>query len=276
VISSPWRDNQDKDYSEACSKCEVKVRVTKAWVQRLKPLLKYDKRAAGACGRALTKDVPGLGLLEGDRLEPSDALADVGRFEDLCPEDGDSVEVTFWRRSEETICMHRVPLWDEQLCITPSRVLCMDLLHTLYLGVMLGFCRHMVWRLLTAGVWGSFESNEGEAFKVAVMCFRHELFQWYEARARAHRDECLTRVADFVPSMLGSKGKKALKTKAAETYGILLFLADMVRKYASAFGTDQRRLAEACDRLLRCVEICRSNGVNLPARHLQDLSAIPQ
>ena len=43
----------------------------------------YDTKSNGSHGRALRVDVPQLGLLKGDRLEPSFSLADVSKLETL-------------------------------------------------------------------------------------------------------------------------------------------------------------------------------------------------
>jgi hypothetical protein len=216
LVDSPWHDNLEQDYADSCTRCEIKVIVTHVSVRQIRLLLRYDKRRAGALGRALTRPFPELNLLLGDRIEPSPSMPDVAGFDFLCPEPGDTSEVLFWRRSEETICLHRFPLWDDVLGISPTRTLCFDLLHTMYLGVMQGFVKLILWRLLMTGVWGAFESNDEESFKVAVMCLRHELFRWYEVRARSHRHENLTRLADLVPNMLGSRHDHALKTKVRQ------------------------------------------------------------
>ena len=52
-------------------------------------------RKGGAGGRALRHDVAELGLLQGDRLEPSEELLDVHRFDAMTP----PFTVRFWRTS---------------------------------------------------------------------------------------------------------------------------------------------------------------------------------
>jgi hypothetical protein len=270
LVDSPWHVNDDADYDASCSRCEVKVVVTHVMVRQIRHNLRFDKRRGGALGRALTVAFPALNLLVGDRLEPTPKLPDVAMFDSLCPEPGDTSEVVFWRRSEESLCLHRFPLWDDVLGISATKTLCFDLLHTLYLGVMQGFCKLLLWKLLSAGVWGAFEGNQEEMFKVAVLCLRNELFRWYVARAKSHPNENLTRLSDFVPNMLGSKNDNILKTKAAETYGILVFMGDMTAKYAVAFGVDGPRYAEGARVLLRFVSICKGSGTNMPPAALQD------
>ena len=267
----PWHSNTYTDYDQACSRCEVWIEVDRAMVLRIRPHLRYDKRPDGALGRALAQGIPDLRLRENDRLEPSQSLPDVAAFDDLCSEQPHRrVRVCFWRRSQETLCLHRFPLWDEDLGITPGRVLCLDLLHTLYLGVMLNFCRLLLWKLLLSGRWGMTAGTGHEALIVAVMCLRHELFSWYTSRRRSHPQENLTELSDLVPNMFGSMADPQLKTKAAETYGVLVFLADNMDKYVESFGADARRYKEAAGLLLRYVEICKSHAANFPEAVLQD------
>jgi hypothetical protein len=57
--------------------------------------LRYDKRSGGPKGRCLIRDLPELGLLQDDRLEPTPELWDVGALEDM----GTPCVVTFWRPS---------------------------------------------------------------------------------------------------------------------------------------------------------------------------------
>eukprot|EP00974_Lingulodinium_polyedra_P007855 747903-Lingulodinium_polyedra.AAC.1 len=64
----------------------------------LKPIMQYDKRRTGSHGLALTQDFPACNLLAGDRLEPSDALQDIGDFFNLAEF---PVLLTFWRPSAE-------------------------------------------------------------------------------------------------------------------------------------------------------------------------------
>ena len=56
---------------------------------------------------------------------------------------------------------------------------------------------------------------------------RHELFTWY----RSCKNVSITRVNDLKVKMLGEPSKPVLKTKAAETYGLLLFCQYALDKY---------------------------------------------
>ena len=143
--------------------------------------LRYDKRKAGAHGRCLSEDLPSLGLLVGDRLEPCDFLRDVGTFESLtrfpCP-------VLFWRTSKETLTRHRCPLLDLELHTSPKMVMTVDVMHTLYLGVMLAFAEKVVWHMLLAGAWAMSTSADEQVAMSAQMSrsdFRNWMRQYHAA-----------------------------------------------------------------------------------------------
>ena len=81
ALGVPWRPNTDDDWEVACARCERWVSVTAAQHRELVLLLGYDKRDAGSHGLALKQSYLALGLEAGDRLEPHQALLDVGLFE---------------------------------------------------------------------------------------------------------------------------------------------------------------------------------------------------
>ena len=65
------RENREGDYRAACLRCERWVTISAAQHSTLVGLLVCDRRADGNHGRTLLRDVPKLGLLARDRLEPS-------------------------------------------------------------------------------------------------------------------------------------------------------------------------------------------------------------
>ena len=133
VLDLPFHVNTDAEYAAAAARCEIWVQLTDMTRGRLVEALAYDKRQDGSLGRALTTIVPGVSELRvGDRLEPNEQLRDVGKLEDTAT----PAWAVFWRRSMDTICLHRSPLWDEAIGITPTWSIALDLLHTLYLGLV--------------------------------------------------------------------------------------------------------------------------------------------
>ena len=75
---SRWHINTDDDVDRACAACEVHIQVSAGILHRIRPYLRFDKRKKGSHGLALTHSFPDLGLMAGDRVEPSDTLRDVG------------------------------------------------------------------------------------------------------------------------------------------------------------------------------------------------------
>jgi len=243
---SPWPTNDDEDYERACERCEMwKTLETAEMHARVKAALRYDKRPQGSRGRCLASEIPELDLEIGDRLEPFIGLIDVGAgFDELAefPK-----EVLFWRPRNESLCARRCPLFSRSLGVTPTSSLALDTLHTLNLGVMQLYCRHVLWRLLNASTWGPFEATAHERLVTACLSLRAELWSWHEERARAFPAENLTRLT---PSMLGTPSDPKLKVKGAECWTFLLFLLAMVEKYKHKLGGDWAALHEAG----RCLE----------------------
>ena len=93
----------------------------------------FGDRRIGARGLALVADIPEYGLLTGDRLEPSDSIQDVGRFDDLS---NFPLAAVFWRSDCETRAKHRNPIMAPELGITTDSLL-VDLIQALFLGGVL-------------------------------------------------------------------------------------------------------------------------------------------
>lgn len=73
-----FRENGEDDYDQSCSRCEILVMLDGAAHKSIltEGVLHYDRRSSGSHGRALLNAVPSLGLLPGDRLEPTRFLRD--------------------------------------------------------------------------------------------------------------------------------------------------------------------------------------------------------
>ena len=266
----PWRNNIAGDYNEACEKCEIWVDVDRENHKRILRVLKYDKSQAGARGRALTEDLPELGLREKDRLEPSGELLDVGRFEDLAFEGpADVRRVLFWRRNMESNARHRNPLFSERVGIQPETSLTVDTLHAVYLGCMKDFCKHLCWFLIMSRIWRVHQRQE-EQVDHGVNVLKYQLRAWYRTRHRERPRETLTRINDITPKMLGeSPNTQKLKTKGAETWGLLLFLADFFESHLGQLEDGARELASAARALVRMCEVFDGCGWVMSAPSMQ-------
>ena len=215
--------------------------------------LHFDKRQDGAQGLALTSGIVELGLLTGDRLEPSRLLPDVSLLAEIDLSHGRTITVIFWRRSNESLAKHRNPIFDSDLGITPKRSMTVDTLHCLYLGVFKTWCCVVIWNFVTRNCYarvGTADENLGSS----IMVFHRLLMQWYEARAQSRPGENLTRLADLVPKMLGSTNERKIKVKAAECWGMLLFLISELHRLRGHAGPQWAELLEAGECLVQMVD----------------------
>ena len=126
------------------------VLVNAADHQALCELLREDRREKGGNGLALMADYGAKELERGDRLEPSAVLPDVF---DFFNQKEFPFRAVFWRRSRETLCRHRCPLFDPALGLIPRDCLAKDALHVLYLGVMNSLCKVILWMILASRVF---------------------------------------------------------------------------------------------------------------------------
>lgn len=222
-----WRDNSESDYFQSCSDCEVCVVLDRPAHHDILTHLKFDKRKTGSKGRALMVDVVALGLRAGDRLEVGGDVSDIGSFDNISTY---PIRCVFWRPGNESMTRHRNPIFDDCLGINPHKSLALDTLHAVNLGVMLVYCRIVVWYLLGSVMFAG-PGNADESLHVAVMAFALELNVFYKARAVSHPTEVLTRVSDFSVKLIGTKESPKLKTKGAETFGILVFVLSVLDRH---------------------------------------------
>ena len=267
LIDSPWRANEDDDYFASCAACELVVSVTREQQAELLRLLHYDRRQAGSRGRALTAAMPALGLLAGDRLEPSEELFDVGRLEEVreWPK-----RLTFWRSSRESMTRHRNPLFDKDLGITPWRSLTMDTLHTVYLGVMQAWCKTAIWFLIDQKVFSDAGTVE-ERLVLACLLIKHELKAFYREHHTANPGIQLTRIPDFSKRVLGESGDRKLRTKAAQTHGFCLYLVQKLgmESVQNSAGPDAKSLLQAGEALVGLVQTWSRNSLQMNAATVQ-------
>ena len=86
------------------------------------------------------------------------------------------------------------------------RTIAVDLLHTFYLGPLLFFCRDVIWLFLDQNVHARTEGTSHERLLTSLAVLKSQLWAWYAAYDRSHRDKPLTRLADLTPKMVGIGG----------------------------------------------------------------------
>ena len=150
----------------------------------LKYALAFDKRQGkeSSKGLALTRDVVALGLLKGDRVEPTAETPDVAT---VLAYDRFPAVIHLWRPASETLARHRNPLFLPELGTSPEAVMTIDSLHTVYLGVMKDLARDMAWLAMENGCFGGRFSTMQETLEVAALAIKHRLQLFYRARRQS-------------------------------------------------------------------------------------------
>lgn len=266
-VSFPYRENADDEHAAAAARCEIKVMITQELHKAILPLLRYDKRRLGGHGRTLLRDVPVAGLQANDRLEPSAALADVGRYENLADF---PVELTFWRCSWESLVQHRNPMWCDRLALSPARSLAVDSLHTYNLGVVQAFCKVAVWKVLGGSQWSGAPSSAEDKAAVAVLCLRSDLHQFYGRHKKERPEEQLTQLNDLTAKMMGTRASPLTRMSGAESFGFAVYLTDTLRRFGGLIGPDAPVLVEAGENLVRIQRLSRGCAGKVPLAVQQD------
>ena len=264
-ISSHSPLKTPEDYDDACASCEFQVRIATRREQSLVlGQLRYDKRGHGCRGRGLSSAIPELGLLAGDRLEPSALLRDVSKFEAMEP----PFSALFWRPSNETICKHRCPLFN--IPGVSLNTLAPDALHTLYLGVYKSVCIAIFWSIILSDALEVGLTAEVR-FEHTVMRIRHELWTWYKVKRRERPGEKFYELSDFTPNMLGTATHRCLSTKAAETGTLLEFARDLAHRLVHRLGETGPHLVRAANALVEMRDIMRFSSRCLTSAACQKL-----
>ncbi len=147
--------------------------------------------------------------------------------------------------------------------MTPSRNLTIDSLHAINLGVMNKWARTTMWFLMLCGIYGDLGNQEAN-IAVAIMVLRNSLVAWYKTFHRTHPNETLTEITDLTRKMTGTRADKKLKTKGAETWGIVLFLLDELEKFGARLGPEASRLHRAGQALVDMMVIWRTTIGEFP------------
>ena len=177
--------------------------------------------------------------------------------------------VVFWRPANETLTRHRNPVFDQhELGVTPSKSVVVELLHAVFLGVLLVWCRVAIWALIQSGAYGQALMTR-ESLLASILVLRNKLMQFYPRYEKGHQ-ETLTPVVDLTPSMLGAANNPVLKTKGAETWGIALFLLEELRLFHAMLPDS--RLLHAGQSIERVIRIWKGSSWVMPASLQKDLA----
>ena len=126
---------------------------------------------------------------------------------------------------------HRNPHFSKTLGVTLPHTETVDILHTLHSGIFAEYCKHTVWQVLGAEIWGDGTMTHEEKLHVCVLALRTQLGTWYAVRSQSHPHETLTQVHDLTLKVLGTGQHPKHKLSATETWGLALFCADACVKF---------------------------------------------
>ena len=118
--------------------------------------------------------------------------------------------------------------------------------------------RVAVWEIIDSRRFGTAGTQE-EQLALSILALRASLMNWYKARHRLNPDEKLTRVPDFNARLVGKKSDPLLRSKGAESYGLLLWCIDILKQYNRRISQWQH-LLQAGEHLARIVAIWKENS----------------
>ena len=127
------------------------------------------------------------------------------------------------------------------------------------------YCAVAIWAILDSGVYGRVTSVDGVQLAISVM--RNALMNFYRDHRRGST-EVLTEVTDLTPAMLLSRDSHRIKTKGAETYGILKFVVASLQHWNSHVP-EHERLLLAGEALLSIVQTWRQPKWRIPDSEIQ-------
>ena len=261
--SPPYAASSPADHDDACAICEIWVVIPDQRTHALLIGMLRNESKVGRRGRVLQNDFPSLGLLGGDRLEPSRYLRDIREF-DRVPV---GTRLLFWLAQNETLAKHRCPM-----CTPESHITI----------VTLSLSGHSP-RVQPRSAQGL---REGSVLGVsACRCVGHTRSYANQSHRRRHpftAQRCLPLVRrqegqrsgdtiyqlqDLTPPMLGSNTRPSVASKAAETRTLLECARDLVRRHAARLGSQGTALVALGDELVQMRTILRQGQRTLPREH---------
>jgi hypothetical protein len=209
----------------------------------------------------LQVDVPEAGLLQGDRLEPSDLLPNVADFDKLAT----PCTVMFWRPSAETHSRHRNLLFSATTGVTPE-LLVQDWLHTFSLGVAQSLLKQFFSGLLNADAW-KVGDTQASLISMSIARLQAELFGWYGSESRSGRIH--TRAQNLQPSMFGTLMNPNFTMRGAETNGVLRFSVELVARYGHLLS-GPASWKRPIDAAVRILDLIKQHPWRFPPPAIQD------
>ena len=172
--------------------------------------LHFDLRDK-ASGLVLTNEVKKFGLMPKYRLWPGPQLRDIDRFVHCeLP-----ITVTFWRihrdaegRLDDRVG-HRNPIFGPSTGLSPNNI-CVDALHTVYLGVYKTYCQSVCWSAIESNIF-KIEGAIEKVFELSARRLTMDMTSYWDMLGPSQK----SRPRRLTHKMLGSR--KAHDFKCNET-----------------------------------------------------------
>ena len=130
----------------------------------------------------------------------------------------------------------------------------------------------MLWALIDADAFGTDATTGEERLQLSCLHIRRDIFQWYKDYHGEHPEESITRLGDWTSKMLGSRNSSVFKPKGAETWAMLLWSVDLLRRFGHKLAPNAVRGAHAADDMVRYIRICQQCPLRLSAALIQEHS----
>ena len=180
-------------------------------------------------------------ILPGDRLEPCDSLQDPHEFRRTQT----PFTCVLWRpslgpdRQLLDAIAHACPIFDEDTGVSIGNI-CVDALHTLYMGPVHRFCSAVLWRILLNNPWKVRARTIDQRLLVGVARLRDDLMKWQ--RDNVPHNE---RLRDLTLGMLGDRRGAlddlesahpgdSLRMKGGESGVVVIWTCSVLAKFGEA------------------------------------------
>ena len=263
ILEIPWEPKTSADLQKAAKACEMEIVVERSNYALLKSSLEYDKRDDGARGLGVRSAVPQMNLEIGDRVEQCVDMRDVDEIFRLR---NFPCTIKFWRRKNETSVRRVNPLFDDpggyEIGLTTD-TFALDILHGFHFGPVACFVYVVMMEHLEQDAWKTLMKTDVEKLELGVLSMKAELWEYYDSVESSKR---ITRLKSLKLSMIHNQSE-TLKAKAGETWGLLLFCLDILKK---GLIPNSEIYVSCGSCLLRMMEIWKAEPINMSVRARQE------
>eukprot|EP00971_Amphidinium_carterae_P253133 5025876-Amphidinium_carterae.1 len=186
----------------------------------LRSKIKVDRRKGSTRGPTLTSHFHALGLRKNDRFEPCPTCVDWNTIFE-CNADTVPSRLLFWRPASQTMLKHFHPMITD----IPGgivQIAAIDAMHTFCLGIFQQLVASCFWAILNTESYGAERASKDrhDLHQANLQHLEKDLHNYYKNCGKGMSKYSLNRL-----EQLGSLDAPLLHAKAAETLGLVRFLA---------------------------------------------------